>query len=224
MNKGSIPDNRCEACDVLLVEVFAGEPPSRTKKRKACSKECRDELSKRRRKRPREVKPCENCGDLFESITTDGKPSRFCKQACFFEHRSRTYRAAIAGRTEKPCGHCGVVKPLSEYHINVRYADGHHNICKPCQIIHTNDWALQANFGITRDQYNEILEAQGGVCAICHQKDRSGRRLAVDHDHATGEVRELLCGGCNTGIGNFRENAIALENAAAYIRRHKGEQ
>ena len=167
-------------------------------------------------------RPCENCGEEFWSRSTGkGKVSRFCKMACFHEHRSRTFRAMIAERTEKACIECGVVKPLDEFHIGRAYADGHNNVCKPCQIVKSREYALRSLFGITQADYDAMLEAQGGVCTICGEPCKSGRNLAIDHDHETGEVRELLCSGCNTGIGNFRENATALENAAVYIRRHK---
>jgi hypothetical protein len=57
------------------------------------------------------------------------------------------------------------------------------------------------------------------VCAICRQPERTpGRALAVDHDHATGEVRGLLCGNCNRGIGFLGDSAELLESAAGYLR------
>lgn len=77
------------------------------------------------------------------------------------------------------------------------------------------------NFGITVAQYDEMLEKQGGVCAICGQACSSGRRLAIDHDHETGRVRALLCGNCNNGMGKFLENPDLLRKAANYIEMHK---
>lgn len=58
--------------------------------------------------------------------------------------------------------------------------------------------SLVKNYGITVDQYNELLFKQNGVCAICKGIDK--HRLAVDHDHTTGEVRGLLCIRCNLGM------------------------
>jgi hypothetical protein len=83
-------------------------------------------------------------------------------------------------------------------------------------------------YGLTYADYEAMLEAQGGVCAICgnHEEQvmrKSGKRkaLAVDHDHETGVVRGLLCNGCNTGIGHFREDPDRMEAAARFLRTAK---
>src|SRR5687768_13778244 len=68
------------------------------------------------------------------------------------------------------------------------------------------DAHLRRRFGITIEQYEQLLEAQGGVCGICGRPPGK-LRLAVDHNHETGEVRGLLCSDCNTAIGLLRENA-----------------
>jgi len=90
------------------------------------------------------------------------------------------------------------------------------------------DRRLRASFGISLDNYNQMLEVQGGVCAICGRagQGRDGRgvnpdkprRLCVDHDHATGAVRGLLCGWCNRTLGRFDNDAERFEKAAAYLR------
>ena len=81
---------------------------------------------------------------------------------------------------------------------------------------------LVRNFGITLDTYNEMKDAQGGVCAICKQPETLShkgtlRSLAVDHNHKTGEVRGLLCGRCNRAIGSFKEDTEIMQSAVAYI-------
>ena len=65
-----------------------------------------------------------------------------------------------------------------------------------------------------------MLEAQGGVCAIC----RTGTRRHVDHDHATGAVRALLCFNCNGGLGQFRDDPCLLHAAALYVEHHRQQQ
>jgi hypothetical protein len=70
------------------------------------------------------------------------------------------------------------------------------------------DLALRRKYGISESQYLARLEAQGHRCAICGWDWRDAeepRRLVVDHDHRTGKVRGLLCGGCNTGLGDARD-------------------
>ena len=81
-----------------------------------------------------------------------------------------------------------------------------------------NYW-LQRQFGITVAIYNDMLASQGHVCAICNQPCRSGRRLAVDHNHRTGEVRGLLCLDCNTAIGKFQDSSVIAYQAARYLER-----
>ena len=70
---------------------------------------------------------------------------------------------------------------------------------------------------VTDAEYEALLEAQGGVCRICQGPDTSGRSLAVDHDHASGRVRGLLCGRCNLGLGTFKDDPALLAAAIEYL-------
>lgn len=73
-------------------------------------------------------------------------------------------------------------------------------------------------YGLTALDYEELAEHQGGVCAICGRPPHSGySRLAVDHDHATGRVRGLLCMQCNWGLGQFGDNPDRLAGAIRYL-------
>jgi hypothetical protein len=76
---------------------------------------------------------------------------------------------------------------------------------------------LRNKFGLTVEQYKQMLERQGGGCAICQSPPTAGISLHVDHDHATGEIRGLLCVRCNNGIGLFRESAELFRSAAKYV-------
>ena len=78
--------------------------------------------------------------------------------------------------------------------------------------------------GVDATRYQEMLREQGGVCAICSQPERTAdglsgkpKDLAVDHDHATGAVRALLCSACNTAIGLFNDDVALLAKAQAYV-------
>lgn len=89
------------------------------------------------------------------------------------------------------------------------------------------DSRLRSNFGITLEQYNVISGKQDHKCANCRRPEssvdfRSGRvrRLAIDHDHSTGKIRELLCQRCNNMLGLAKEDPIILRNAANYIEKH----
>lgn len=79
---------------------------------------------------------------------------------------------------------------------------------------------LLVSYGLTLEEYETLLTQQQGLCAICRRPspatDRGGR-LAVDHDHKTGEVRGLLCTSCNTGLGAFREDPDLFMAAVQYL-------
>jgi len=72
-------------------------------------------------------------------------------------------------------------------------------------------------YRITPDEYEALASAQNGVCAICGGVSPKKRRLSVDHDHTTGEVRGLLCQPCNVGLGVFGDSPDALRNAVKYV-------
>nr|WP_243725339.1 endonuclease VII domain-containing protein [Actinomadura rubrisoli] len=75
---------------------------------------------------------------------------------------------------------------------------------------------MSRTYGLARGEYDELLKAQGGVCAICEQPRR--QRLSVDHDHRTGLVRGLLCRMCNGRLlTSARDNPETLRSAADYL-------
>jgi len=76
---------------------------------------------------------------------------------------------------------------------------------------------LKRKFGLTVEQYDELLRQQNGVCKICFKINPDESRLAVDHNHITGEIRGLLCINCNKGIGHFMDNIALLEEAKRYV-------
>lgn len=84
-------------------------------------------------------------------------------------------------------------------------------------------YALRYGYGITIEQHDAMLVAQGGVCAICKGPPVGiGNRLHVDHDHATGVVRGLLCSNCNTSLGKMNDDPERLRAAAAYLEARRG--
>lgn len=72
-------------------------------------------------------------------------------------------------------------------------------------------------YGLRPEDYDTLLDNQNGVCAICSEPPKPGRRLAVDHDHTTGEVRGLLCSPCNTALGLFKDRIRLLAAAIVYL-------
>ena len=69
---------------------------------------------------------------------------------------------------------------------------------------------------MTLNDYDEMLEKQNGVCAICG-KEPNGKRLHVDHCHETGVVRGLLCFRCNFGLSYFGEDIKKIKKAYEYL-------
>ena len=136
------------------------------------------------------------------------------------------------------CKNCLVEKPLNEYYTHKSTKDGKGSWCKKCLIEKTAEerknpekkalWSeyqrrsiLKHRYGINSADYDRMLEEQKGVCAICKVNTSGGRntnsKLAVDHNHTTGEVRGLLCSMCNKGIGMFKENTETMQKAIDYL-------
>lgn len=85
---------------------------------------------------------------------------------------------------------------------------------------------LRTRYNLTPSQYDEMANKQDYKCAICNidvsENIRANKQIAlsVDHNNATGELRELLCMKCNYGLGYFKDNADILEKASKYILKH----
>ena len=71
-------------------------------------------------------------------------------------------------------------------------------------------------YGLSLDDYGQMVSEQSGLCAIC--KEKPEKDLFVDHCHSTGRVRGLLCSNCNTGIGLLRDNTATLLAAINYLK------
>ena len=82
-------------------------------------------------------------------------------------------------------------------------------------------WELNRRYGMTPQEYADMVASQGGVCAICETAPKNGRALHVDHDHSDGSVRGALCGRCNTALGGFQDKIERLGIAINYLRKHK---
>jgi hypothetical protein len=71
-------------------------------------------------------------------------------------------------------------------------------------------------YGITKEERDKMIANQRGLCAICGNK--LGKDICVDHDHKRGNVRGILCGLCNRGLGNFKDNERSLKKAIQYLK------
>lgn len=159
------------------------------------------------------VKTCAICGESFEAraVTT-----RYCSANCRREANRKRQRELYQANPER----------FKE--AQARYAAKHPERRKQ-QIKKGNRkrrdkvraWDLRKKYGIEPEDYDAMLEAQKGRCAICGG-DNGGRRLHVDHDEGSGLVRELLCQRCNMAIGLLGHNPERVTAASQYLTTWSG--
>lgn len=155
------------------------------------------------------------------------------------ESRDATRQALLDERRSGPkvCAECGESKPREEFGISKHGKHGPilRSNCKPCGSARARAWYYLNQdradgrkrvreldkYGITLQDYEDMLRAQGGVCAICGGVESNPKfnRLSVDHCHDTGAVRGLLCNRCNRALGLLNDDAILLRKAISYLRR-----
>lgn len=126
----------------------------------------------------------------------------------------------------KKCPECGVEKEHSAFSYNKGTYDNLCAYCKVCRSVRRKKQyksRLVGKYGITIQQYNEMLISQNGQCAICGSTDPAGRgsNFHIDHCHDSNTVRGLLCANCNTAIGLFRESTEHLSSAIQYLGKFK---
>jgi len=135
----------------------------------------------------------------------------------------------------KKCIKCGVQKLLSEFYKDGIRLDGLRGPCKSCDIEKSRAYReefpekakkqvrsskLKIKYGIDLKQFDDMKSAQNNKCAICNSEFIDPKYTCVDHNHATGTVREILCGHCNTMLGLAKENTKTLKSAIMYLNKH----
>jgi hypothetical protein len=134
----------------------------------------------------------------------------------------------------RTCTRCGHEGPLEDFAKDKRAKYGRRNTCKPCMNKNTKAWQdvpgnrknsiLKGTYGITLEEYEERLEAQGGCCAICYRSPQEVEKaLGVDHNHETNQIRGLLCDKCNFALGHLNDDPDLLIRAASYLMVHELE-
>jgi hypothetical protein len=130
----------------------------------------------------------------------------------------------------KRCIKCALEKDLSEFRAHPQTKDKLQSWCKACTqvVVDANrkrcprtsfHYQIKRKYGITIDDYERMLEDQGGGCAICGETNplKGKNYLCVDHCHTTGKVRGILCHDCNTGLGKFKDSEEFLRTAINYL-------
>jgi hypothetical protein len=144
----------------------------------------------------------------------------------------------------KVCCVCDTRKPFSDFYNYKNKNDGKSYRCKCCDNLARDKWRennpesayrsmrgrnLRHQYGIGITEYEELLEKQGGCCAICGATENStaGSRkewnFSVDHDHTTGEIRGLLCNNCNRGLGLLGDTYESVQKAAEYLKKRSNK-
>lgn len=90
--------------------------------------------------------------------------------------------------------------------------------CEACRTA-SRDYRRAKKYGLTPADYDDLLTAQGGLCASCREEPSNKNGFHVDHDHETGAVRGLLCHGCNVALGQLHDDPGRIRSLARYVER-----
>lgn len=191
-----------------------------------------------------ETKQCTGClknkplTDFHRNSANEDRLAKKCKKCVKAQVEARAAeREPVAPDTPLTCSKCGNTKLAAEgFYAHPTSKTGYNTTrCKACSSTYykagrsddlklsQRDYQLQRNYGVTAAWYDEQLAAQGGHCAMCPATEpgHGWAYFAVDHDHATGAVRELLCADCNFMLGRAHDDEERLLAGVAYLRKHK---
>ncbi len=142
--------------------------------------------------------------------------------------------AHVQDAAVKRCPRCGDTKPLSQFSRDRTTRSGYGCYCRPCNYAKNKNllgseyyrryrkgWELKHRYGLSVGEYREMASQQGSRCAICRQE---ADPLVVDHDHATGKVRALLCHKCNRLLGFVNDDPAWLRAALDYLSSHREDE
>lgn len=127
----------------------------------------------------------------------------------------------------KTCTKCDETKPFDAFPKRST-KNGYRNQCKQCRYKDNRryykpdqraEFHLKATYGMTLADYDALLRKQEGKCGnnACNKEPENGKRLCIDHNHQTGEIRGLLCNGCNTAAGLAQDHPEVLRGLADYL-------
>ena len=130
----------------------------------------------------------------------------------------------------KTCSKCLENKDVSAFEKDPRVKSGLKASCRTCtnlarkKYYHTDEYRNRhlKKFGITTEDYNQMMKEQDYKCACCGKTEQENKkRLAVDHCHRTGQVRKLLCHNCNIALGLVNDDESILISLLSYLREFK---
>lgn len=168
-----------------------------------------------------EASYCQRCANpIVGRLPTAKFCSKQCQQRWHWEGRMKRRQET---RDRLVCRECG--RTYSAPTTNTKFCSPQCRRRASRNRRPTAHWLyhVKHTYGLAPEEALAMLERQGNRCAICGGECRSGKRLAVDHDHETGAVRGFLCEQCNHGIGNFRDDVDLLASALSYLINHQAE-
>ena len=146
--------------------------------------------------------------------------------------RKSKHQVAFAGQKTQICTTCQQEQPLDLKHFAWRKDQRvFRRNCRKCQARNTREYLKTVNpvllrrkkyqdklrqFDLTLAEYEAIAAAQGNRCALCRKPEKN-RRLAVDHCHQTGQIRGLLCTGCNHALARMGDSTEGVQRVLAYL-------
>ena len=224
---------RCSTChEALPLDAFAVRRASTDGRQNAC-RSCSAAYARRTRNRKLEAAPsvapdrkwCRRCHqvkcrDAFSAHrSTYDRLQTYCRE-CFAQiyRRRREWAGQVTRPSTIPTGHkfcrgCKRIKPFSEWSPRPRATDGYHFRCRECISRRDRERHLAATYGLSPDDLTELLALQDGRCAIC----LTAEAIHIDHDHADGRIRGILCFRCNAALGQLRDDPEVMRRAADYL-------
>jgi hypothetical protein len=163
------------------------------------------------------VKLCKVCGkmkaldDFYRAAGTRDGLRNDCK-SCNLAARKAKY-------AENPAPYIARVKRWQQENADRLNAYHRQRRQRPEVKAADRNGYLKRKYGITLEQYENLLSLQNGVCAICGEQRPEERTLHIDHDHETGSIRGLLCFRCNNSLGDLRDSYALFQRAADYLDR-----
>jgi recombination endonuclease VII len=141
-------------------------------------------------------------------------------RACMTEAgKARARRISAQPKTPpeyKKCRTCKQRLPASSFTQQASQMHGLSSYCRACHADKRLNYIKWTKYRIRHEDYERMLEEQQGLCGICQQPFKG--KPHIDHNHASGAVRGLLCTRCNLSLGFF-ENGNFVELARAYLGR-----
>lgn len=179
-----------------------------------CSTKCKEDRRTRLRRAAKYAERSENvwcCAHCAKTLPPMGRrDQKYCSPDCSVAARIERKRLIrTARRVGVNCPWCGT--PLMG-----RKASAKNCGSTECRARSARDARIQKKYGMTSVDFDRLVVLQSDLCAIC-QRPSDEKVWHIDHDHATGLVRGLLCSRCNTGIGQFQDDPARLRAAANYI-------